>query len=54
MSDQHPEVVQELDEAYDKWWESVQPGLVNEDAVGPKVSAFTELYEKQFGRKERP
>jgi arylsulfatase A-like enzyme len=53
LSGKHPEVVKELDEAYDKWWESVQPGLVNEDTVGPKVSPFKELYEKQFGRKER-
>jgi arylsulfatase len=45
----HPEVVKELDGAYDKWWDSVQPGLVNEDAVGPKVNPFKELFEKQFG-----
>lgn len=45
----HPEAVRELDVAYDKWWDSVQPGMVNEDAVGPKVNPFKELYEKQFG-----
>ncbi len=38
---QHPEVVQELDAAYDRWWNSVQPQLVNENAVGPKVNPFT-------------
>ncbi len=54
VSDKHPEVVKELDAAYGKWWESVQPTLVNEDAVGPKASPFKELYEKQFGRKETP
>jgi arylsulfatase len=27
----------------------VQPGLVNEDAKGPKVNPFKELYWKQFG-----
>ncbi len=46
---QHPEVVKELDAAYDKWWDSLQPQLVNENAVGPKVNPFKELYWKQFG-----
>ena len=45
----HPDVVKELDAAYDKWWDSVQPQLVNENAVGPKVNPFKELYWKQFG-----
>src|SRR5262249_35182121 len=54
VAGQHPEVVKELDEAYDRWWESVQPGLVNEDAAAkPKVSPFQELYKKQFGNKEK-
>jgi arylsulfatase len=38
-----------LDRAYDKWWDSMQPQLVNENAVGPKVNPFRELYWKQFG-----
>lgn len=46
---QHPEVVRELEAAYDRWWTSVQPQLVNEDAVGPRVNPFKELYWKQFG-----
>ena len=45
----HPDVVKELDTAYDTWWDSVQPQLVNENAVGPKVNPFKELYWKQFG-----
>ena len=45
----HPDVVKELDAAYDKWWDSIQPQLVNENAVGPKVNPFKELYWKQFG-----
>jgi arylsulfatase len=48
VTDQHPDVVKELDTAYDRWWESVQPGMVNEDAVGPKVNPYRELYEKQL------
>jgi hypothetical protein len=31
------------------WWVSVQPQLVNENAIGPKANPFKELYEKQFG-----
>jgi arylsulfatase A-like enzyme len=46
---QHPDVVKELTAAYDKWWADVQPMLVNETAVGPKVNPFKELYWKQFG-----
>ncbi len=45
----HPEVVKELDGAYDKWWDGVQASFVNDDAVGPKVNPFKERYEKQFG-----
>jgi arylsulfatase len=46
---QHPEIVARLDEAYDGWWASVQPMLVNENAPLPKVNPFKALYWKQFG-----
>ena len=46
---QFPEDVKKLREAYDKWWTDVQPMLVNENVVGPKVNPFKELYWKQFG-----
>ena len=45
----HPEVVAKLRAAYDQWWTDVQPLLVNEDAVGPKVNPMKALYWKQFG-----
>jgi arylsulfatase A-like enzyme len=45
----HPEVVKELDAAYDKWWASIQPQLVNETAVGPEINPFKEIYWHQFG-----
>jgi arylsulfatase A-like enzyme len=45
----YPSVMAELESAYDKWWDTVQPQLVNEDAIGPKVNPFKELYWKQFG-----
>jgi arylsulfatase len=46
---EHPEVAQQLKAALDTWWESLQPDLVNETAVGPAVNPFKELYWKQFG-----
>ena len=46
---QHPEVVKQLGARYDAWWADVQPLLVNEQAVGPKINPFKELYWKQFG-----
>ncbi len=46
---EHPEVVKEIAAAYDKWWDEVLPCLENEDAVGPAVNPFKELYWKQFG-----
>ena len=45
----HPEVVAKLRAAYDQWWNEVQPLLVNENVVGPKINPFKELYWKQFG-----
>jgi arylsulfatase len=47
--DQHPEEVAKLRAAYDQWWQEVQPLLVNEDAIGPQVNPYKELYWKQFG-----
>jgi hypothetical protein len=47
--DQHPDVVKAMEAFYDKWWTDTLPLMVNEDAVGPKVNPFKELYEKQFG-----
>jgi len=44
----HPEVVQQLESHYDRWWTSTQGDLVNEDAVGPAVNPFKERYWRQF------
>lgn len=44
-----PAEVQRLGAAYDVWWQSIQPQLVNESATGPAVNPFKELYWKQFG-----
>jgi hypothetical protein len=45
----HPDVMKQLDAAYDEWWQSLQPHLVNENAIGPEINPFKELYWKQFG-----
>lgn len=51
---QHPEVLHDLESSYNDWWKSVQPQLVNENAVGPKENPFKELYVKQFGSASNP
>ena len=48
VADKHPEVVKQLDAEYDRWWESVQPQLVNEDAVPPAENPFKTLFNQQF------
>ena len=50
VADEHTEVVTQLAGEFEKWWTSVQPQLVNENAIGPAVNPFKELYWKQFGR----
>ena len=45
----NPEVVPTLAKKFDEWWEDVQPMLVNEKAVGPRINPFKEIYWKQFG-----
>jgi len=48
--EQFPEVAKDMRAAYDKWWEEVLPATVeNENAVGPPLNPFKELYWKQFG-----
>jgi arylsulfatase len=49
VSAEHAEVVGELAATYDRWWDSVQPQLVNERVRGPKVNPFKKLYWNQFG-----
>lgn len=46
---EHPDVVATLRATYDQWWTDVQPLLVNENVVGPKVNPMKELYWRQFG-----
>lgn len=46
----NPEVVKELVSAYETWWDSVQPLLINEDVPLAAENPFKTLYEKQFGK----
>ncbi|HEV8060612.1 MAG TPA: arylsulfatase [Gemmataceae bacterium] len=50
VAEQRPELVKKLDAAYDLWWASVQPQLVNENAIPPKTNPFRDLFEQQFGK----
>jgi arylsulfatase len=45
----HADIVARLDAAYDAWWKSVRPQMVNEDAKQPAMNAFKEIYVQQFG-----
>ncbi|REK19548.1 MAG: arylsulfatase [Planctomycetota bacterium] len=47
--DEHPQVVSAMREAYDAWWQEALAGMVNEDAVGPKINPVKARYWKQFG-----
>ena len=46
----HPDVVARLSGAYDTWWRSVQPELVNEDAPVTGENTFRTLHREQFGK----
>ncbi|MSU24697.1 MAG: hypothetical protein EXS32_12855 [Opitutus sp.] len=54
VAGQNPDVVKRLAANYDVWWKDVQPMLVNEQAVGPRLNPFAEHYWKQFGGEPTP
>ncbi len=45
---QHADVVQKLDAAYDEFWKSARPLMVNETVHPVEMNPFKELYWKQF------
>lgn len=51
VADRHPDVVARLNGEYDRWWASLPPYLVNEDARPPAENPFKELFWNQFGRR---
>jgi arylsulfatase len=46
----HAEEAAKLRAAYEQWWKEIQPDLVNENAVAPKVSPFEQRYQDQLKR----
>ena len=49
IASEQQDVVDRLAATYEKWWESIQPDLVNEDVDGPSENPFKTAYWKQFG-----
>ena len=52
--DEFPEVVKEMQTAYDEWWSELGPLMVNEDAELSPVKPFFELYYRQEAEKGIP
>lgn len=46
---EHPEIVREMQVAFDQWWGESRSHLVNEQVVGPKLNPFAVRYWNQFG-----
>ena len=44
----HPEIVDELIKAYDKWWLEVRPQMINEGLLEPEKHAFPIAYQEQL------
>jgi arylsulfatase len=49
VSTEHADTVAQLDAAYDRWWASAVPMMVNENAPLPKMNPMKTLYWSQFG-----
>ena len=56
IASKHPDVVARLSKAYDAWWESTLPLMVNEGlpSIKPKDQHFKKLYDKQLKEKGIP
>jgi arylsulfatase len=49
VSAAHPDVVARMSKAYDAWWESVLPGMENENAPQPAENPYKTWFHEQFG-----
>jgi len=49
ISANHADLVKQMEMAYDRWWDSVTPDLVNEDVVPIAENPFKTRFIKQFG-----
>ena len=54
VSANHPEVVKQLRQSYDQWWESVKPMMVNEDLPRVKEHPLHIRYNQQLESKGIP
>jgi arylsulfatase len=54
VADQHPEVVEQLRKAYDRWWVETLPLMVNEDLPYAKEHPQEVRYEKQLRQRGIP
>ena len=54
VADQHPDVIAELRDAYDKWWVETVPMMVNEDAPYAPEQPQAVRYEKQKAERGIP
>jgi len=54
VSANHPEVVKQLRQSYDQWWESVKPMMVNEDLPRVKQHPLHIRYNQQLESKGIP
>jgi len=52
--DKHPELVAKMRKAYDAWWNSMLPYMVNEDETLLKKQPIVEQYKKQLEEKGIP
>ena len=48
MAGEHPEIVAQMNAAYDAFWKEARPLMVNEAAPMSPTKPFHELYEQQF------
>ena len=47
VAEEHPEIVEQMKNAYDQWWSEVRSLMVNESALLTKERPFWIDYEKQ-------
>ena len=54
VASENPQVVQQMLEAYDKWWDEVRPLMINEDASLDTGNPFRDQSDKQREEKGIP
>ena len=48
VANQHPDVIKQMRDAYEAWWKTTRPMMVNETAPMSKTKPFHEAYRKQM------